>query len=163
MEISVKEGGLADFSSHRIEGFARMGNKAFSAPLFSHIEGNLWQGGCPEIVAPTDVDHIVNLYPWGGYDIHDGQTQLVVRMYDEDGAPPKRMLDLIAAHIKACVKDGVTLVHCQAGLNRSALVTAYYLIKEGFSPEDAISLLRQNRCEAVLCNESFERYLLQCR
>jgi predicted protein tyrosine phosphatase len=52
------------------------------------------------------------------------------------------------------------LIRCQAGINRSGLVTALVLIREGHSPEDAIRLIRDNRCEAALSNSRFEEYLL---
>jgi protein-tyrosine phosphatase len=51
-------------------------------------------------------------------------------------------------------------VHCQAGLNRSGLVTALALILNGMSPERAIGLLRQKRTPLVLCNGAFEAWLL---
>lgn len=53
------------------------------------------------------------------------------------------------------------LIRCQAGINRSGLVTALVLIREGYSPEDAIRLIRDNRCEAALSNSLFEAWLLE--
>ena len=52
------------------------------------------------------------------------------------------------------------LIRCQAGLNRSGLVTALVLIRDGYAPKDAIRLIRDNRCEAALCNSLFEDWLL---
>jgi len=57
-------------------------------------------------------------------------------------------------------KHGVTLVHCQAGINRSGLVTALALVEEGMKAVDAIALLRAKRSPAVLCNRAFEQWLL---
>jgi protein-tyrosine phosphatase len=57
-------------------------------------------------------------------------------------------------------REGPTLVHCQAGLNRSSLVAGASLILGGrFTPDEAIDYLRANRSKAVLCNQSFEEYL----
>lgn len=150
---------LADLTTHRIEGIARMGNKPFSVALFSHVEGNLWQGGCPVNEAPKDIKYIVSLYPWGKYDLHDHQIYLEAKLFDSHDIPDVATLDFLADHVNRCKRLGPTLVHCQAGLNRSALVVAYSLIKEGFRPQDAIRLLRERRCDAVLCNEHFERWL----
>jgi hypothetical protein len=52
------------------------------------------------------------------------------------------------------------LVRCQAGLNRSGLVTALVLILEGWQPADAIGHLRERRSPYVLFNPHFERWLL---
>jgi Dual specificity phosphatase, catalytic domain len=52
------------------------------------------------------------------------------------------------------------LVRCQAGVNRSGLVTALVLMLEGYSAESAIALLRARRGSVVLCNEEFEEWLL---
>jgi hypothetical protein len=40
-------------------------------------------------------------------------------------------------------------------------VTALVLIREGYSPEEAIRLIRANRCEAALSNSRFENWLLE--
>ena len=59
----------------------------------------------------------------------------------------------------ACRAIGPVLVHCQAGLNRSGLVTALALMRAGRSSKDAIDLLREKRCDAVLCNPAFHMWL----
>ena len=57
------------------------------------------------------------------------------------------------------------LIHCQAGLNRSGLITALTLTRgfkgvEPMCPVNAIALLREKRCDAVLCNAAFFSYLV---
>jgi protein-tyrosine phosphatase len=51
------------------------------------------------------------------------------------------------------------LVRCQAGLNRSGLITALILIRDGYSPTDAVRLIRAGRGEVALCNDTFVRWL----
>ncbi|NBW73257.1 MAG: hypothetical protein EBR26_02460 [Microbacteriaceae bacterium] len=51
------------------------------------------------------------------------------------------------------------LIRCQAGLNRSGLIMALVLIREGYSPNEAIELIRDKRCESALCNDKFVSYL----
>jgi protein-tyrosine phosphatase len=150
----------ADLTTHRIEGIARMGNKKFTVALFSHIIGNLYTGGCPVQEAPKDFKFIVSLYPWEPYEIHDHQMLTSIKLYDHGEIPDETTVRILAKHVNECVKIGPTLVHCQAGLNRSALVAAVALIETGMKPTDAIALLREKRCDAVLCNEHFERWLL---
>ena len=151
---------LADLTSHRIEGIARMGNIPFSVPLLSQIDGNLWTGGCPVSAVPTEFKYIVSLYPWGRYRRHDHQVYTETKLFDgEDGVDEARVI-LLAEYVNLCRARGMTLVHCQAGLNRSSLVAATALILGGMAPAKAIQLLREKRSVAVLCNPEFERWLM---
>jgi len=52
------------------------------------------------------------------------------------------------------------LIRCQAGLNRSGLITALVLMREGYSAEEAICLIRDKRHENALFNSTFEKWLL---
>jgi hypothetical protein len=52
------------------------------------------------------------------------------------------------------------LIRCQAGLNRSGLVMALVLIRDGFTPEDAVELIRAQRGHMALCNSRFENWLI---
>jgi len=51
------------------------------------------------------------------------------------------------------------LVRCAAGWNRSGLVTALVLMKNGYKPEEAINLIRDRKSPHALCNADFVRYL----
>jgi hypothetical protein len=83
---------------------------------------------------------------------HDGD------MSDLD---PERDLFFMVREAHADWKAGKkVLVRCQAGINRSGLVTALVLIRDGYAPVDAIRLIRDKRCEAALSNSLFEEYLL---
>ena len=151
---------LADLTTHHIEGIARMGNKPFKVSLFSQIDGNLWTGGCPVDKAPGHFKYIVSLYPWGMYNHHDHQVYTETALFDShDGVDEERVRHL-AEYVNICRAKGPTLVHCQAGLNRSALVAATALILEGMPAAEAIKLMREKRCDAVLCNPAFEKWLL---
>jgi len=52
------------------------------------------------------------------------------------------------------------LIRCQAGLNRSGLVMALVLMREGYSAEEAICLIRDKRSKNALFNSTFEKWLL---
>lgn len=149
----------ADLDTHHIEGIAREGNKAFSVSLFSNIGENLIVGGCPRGAAPEWIKFIISLYPWEPYETHEGQVVTKAFLYDQGGTPNGPLVDALAKHVNECRAMGPTLVHCQAGLNRSNLVAARALILAGRTPDEAINLLREKRCDAVLCNASFERWL----
>lgn len=150
---------LADLNSQPIEGIARYGGH-FSVPLFSQVAENLWMGGCPRDVAPQ-FDTIVDLYCGERYKIRPSQIHVRCAMLDSPDLPEPALLDAVVEMIGVGVERGPTLVHCQAGLNRSGLLTALSLIKfAGMKPGEAIAHLRESRCSAVLCNQRFEQYVL---
>ena len=153
---------LTDLTSHHIEGIAREGNTPFSMPLISHIEGTLWTGGCEDGLAlPPEIEYVVSLYPWQRYAIDPARTRrLEFALFDSADVPDTELLDMLSRIVLDFMYRGPTLVHCQAGLNRSSLVAANALWLTGVLAVDAIALLREKRSPAVLCNAAFERWLL---
>lgn len=151
---------LADLTSHHIEGIALHGDTPFNVPLFSHIKGNLWMGGCPVKAAPDEFEYIVSLYSSEPYAINHSQVHTKAHLFDELNIPNEERLYALARCVNTYKRHGITLVHCQAGLNRSGLVSALALIEDGMKAVDAITLLREKRSSAVLCNSAFEEWLL---
>lgn len=157
----------ADLDAHYIEGYAVAAMRAgrsgqFTVPLVSHIEGNLWMGGCRDGVRlPDDFRFVVSLYPWEKYTLGPNTHREEFELYDDEQIPDPRVLAGIAERINVYRHAGRTLVHCQAGLNRSGLVIALALITEGLAPAAAIDLLRTRRTPVVLCNAVFEHWLLE--
>jgi hypothetical protein len=150
----------ADLTSHHIEGIAAHGDVPFRVPLYSQIEGNLWMGGCPEGELPKVFEHCVSLFPWGSYYVAEGQNHAKFWLLDSSQhAVPAAQFHAAADLALALTKLGPTLVHCQAGLNRSSVVTALVLMKLGRTPEAAIEIIREKRSHACLCNPSFERWI----
>ena len=145
----------------RFRGIAYHGNTEFDVPYISHINRNLYMGGCEQgLILPAEIQHVVSLYPWEAYSIaHEVTSYLAFRLYDSLEQAMDQIED-IARWVANRLDDGPTLVHCQAGLNRSGLVSARALMIRGFSAKAAISLLREKRSPAVLCNTAFEDYLL---
>lgn len=149
-----------DFYGHRIQGQAHQDqlNRYFDIPLASHVEGNLWQGGCVHGVrVPDEFVFVCSLYPWGQYDLGDGTHREEYKLYDSS-QQGMEMVDAIAKRVAGWLKDGPVLVHCQAGLNRSGLVAARALMHGGKTADEAITLLRK-RSPVVLCNQAFETWL----
>lgn len=75
-----------------------------------------------------------------------------------------KMLDRLDEKIEDSLKDGNVLVHCQAGINRSAMVISHFLMhRRSMSYEEAISHVTQaNRSRGemmCLTNHSFRRIL----
>lgn len=106
-------------------------------------------------------DLVVTLYadanpaPWGVEEIRFG-------FYDGplSAADAARVLRLARdVHHRWSSGDQV-LVRCQAGVNRSGLVTSLVLMLEGYDAAEAIALIRRSRSPWALNNADFVRWLL---
>jgi len=78
----------------------------------------------------------------------------------KDGpVPDTSVLDSLAALIAAWLSRGVgVFIHCDAGMNRSALLTARVLIQQGVLPNDAVELVRERRPGSL--SEEYVDYLM---
>ena len=141
--------------------------------LFSMIAPNLFQGGTDDLDVihlpvtnnrkRTDLpfDAIVTMYAWA----RPADWNVQEFRY---GVPDASISDIDLQRLKQAVEFGYdrwkagdrVLIRCQAGLNRSGLVTALILIKDGMSPERAIELIREGRGEDALFNQNFADWLL---
>lgn len=150
-----------DPREQRMVGIAYHGNTPFDVPFISRISGNLWQGGCENgLVLPAHIKHVVSLYPWERYTVrHELDSFVEVRLYDAGELPNVAQLTALADWINVCAATAPTLVHCQAGLNRSGLLAGLALVRSGMDGADAINLLRDSRSPAVLCNRTFAEWL----
>ena len=77
-----------------------------------------------------------------------------------DFDPTIDLLDIVKMAHSDWKNGKKVLIRCQAGLNRSGIVMALVLIRDGYSPAEAITLMREKRSPAVLCNQQFTRWLL---
>ena len=142
--------------------------------LWSEILPGLWQGGtadwdtCFEMkrtknafITDKDFDTVITTYAWANpcdwgvkeirYGYYDSD------MKDMDFESINHVVDIAYADWK---QEKTVLIRCQAGLNRSGLVMALVLMKDGYTAKDAIALIREKRSEWALCNEMFEAWLL---
>lgn len=165
---SRRTAAAVDWRSARSSGYAAvvvhgggsMESARFDAPIISHIKDNLWMGGCQDgLKLDDDFLTVVSLYPWEQYEISPSAARVEIRMLDSHEGIDIDDLDRAAGAVLEGLERGKTLVHCQAGLNRSGLVSAYALMKLGMSARDAIDLLREQRSPLVLCNQTFVRQL----
>jgi protein-tyrosine phosphatase len=141
------------------------GDLPFSVPFMSEISDNLWQGGCTNhMVLPSVIDHLVSLYTYERYTVtHDLKSVLSLEMYDSISQETGQILD-IAAWVNSCRRTGTVLVHCQAGLNRSSLVTgAAMVLNNEMTGAEAVDHIRAHRSPACLCNPAFERWLSELK
>lgn len=146
-----------------MSGYTTHGNMYFDAPYMSKIDINLYQGGCRNgLILPDNITFVLSLYPWEKYRLHDGAERLEVVMYDAEDQAMDQVTEL-AELVNEKRLQGDVLVHCQAGLNRSALIAAkaLYLDAEGsINGRYIVDHLRATRSPAVLCNPAFEAEVL---
>jgi len=138
------------------------------------IAPNLFQGGTDDLdvihLAQTNnrprtdlpFDAIVTMYAWA----RPADWNIQEFRY---GVPDASITDIDLNRLRQAVEFGHerwkagdrVLIRCQAGLNRSGLVLALILIKDGKTAEEAIALIRKNRGEDALFNENFRTWLLK--
>ena len=141
--------------------------------LYSMIAPNLFQGGTDDLdvihLAQTNnrprtdlpFDAIVTMYAWARpadwkvqefrYAVHDASITDI----DLD-----RLRQAVDFGYDRWKQGDRVLVRCQAGLNRSGLVLALILIKDGLKPAEAIARIRDNRGDDALFNRDFHNWLL---
>ena len=140
--------------------------------LFNEILPNLFMGGTADdatidvaqklnyFKGERDFDCIVTLYAWASPANWGVEER---RLGFPDAQIVGEYLDSIHemaswAHSRWKLGKKV-LIRCQAGLNRSGLLTALVLINEGYSPSEAIALIREKRSSWALCNADYVSYL----
>ena len=127
----------------------------FPAPAH-HYAGLGHRGG---VAYPFDV--VVTLYadaqpaPWGVKEFRFGFPDGPINNDDALEA-----IELARHAHRAWTAGRTVLIRCQAGVNRSGLVSALVLMLEGYLPHEAIALLRERRSQVVLSNGHFEDWLL---
>jgi hypothetical protein len=140
-------------------------------PLWSQVLPGLWQGGThrnDELGASNTqrvtTDNFDVVYTMSAYSnpAHRGVLEVRFAINDagmDDFAPEADLYPLVVMahnHWKAGRK---VLIRCQAGWNRSGLLMALVLIREGYEPSYAISHIRNKRSRNALCNHKFVEWL----
>ena len=170
----MSESANTSSASDTKESFAALPNRNSIAltPIWSQILPGLWQGGTLEddkykqfsvpLISKREFDSVFTLYALAnpvdwfvkefrfGF-MDDSNTEF-------DTALLKRVVALAHGDWKRGEK---VLIRCQAGLNRSGLITALVLIREGYEASEAIKLMREKRNDWVLFNPHFEKWILK--
>ena len=141
--------------------------------LYSEIAPNLFMGGtadedvihqaAPYNKVRTDLpfDAIITMYAWANpadwkvqefrYGIYDSDISQI----DLD-----RLKQAVEFGYNRWLSGDRVLVRCQAGLNRSGLVTALIMMSTGLDAETAIEQIRKNRAEIALFNTHYVEWLM---
>ena len=106
-------------------------------------------------------DAVVTLYSWAqpmGWGVEEmryGFADASVEHFDTE-----RLLRVSRWAYERWNAGEQVLIRCQAGLNRSGLVTALTMMHAGYEPADAIRQIRQQRSEMALFNHHFVTWLI---
>lgn len=157
------------------DAFARpdYGQGVLGGPLWSEILPGLWQGGTADDDAKSFTktarlpikkgvfDTVVTLYAWAN-PVDWFVREIRYGVWDGNGKDftPEDIFDIVKMAHADWKKGKKVLIRCQAGWNRSGLITALVLIRDGMDAEDAIELIREKRSEYALCNRDFVRFLV---
>ena len=140
--------------------------------LYSEIAPNLFMGGTADedVIhhavaynkARTDLpfDAIITMYAWA----NPADWRVQEFRY---GIYHSAIADIDLDRLKQAVEFGYNrwlsgdrvLVRCQAGLNRSGLVTALIMMSTGLDAETAIEQIRKNRADVALFNNNYVEWL----
>jgi hypothetical protein len=107
-------------------------------------------------------DAVVTLYSWAqpmGWGVEEmryGFADASVEHFDTE-----RLLRVSKWAFDRWNAGERVLIRCQAGLNRSGLVTALTMMQAGYEPADAIRQIRQQRSEMALFNNHFVTWLIE--
>lgn len=139
--------------------------------LWSEILPGLWMGGTsyqaelgvsqaqPEITN-LHFDTVATLYA-NAMPVDWYVKELRLGFYDHDKVDlDSRDLDQLVSAVYEDWQAGKrVLIRCQAGWNRSGLITGLVLLRAGYTAEAAVDLIREKRSPFALCNKTFELFL----
>ena len=141
--------------------------------LWSEILPGLYQGGTADhddrtfgrgapMITRDNFDTVITLYAHAGpVDWYVKEVRLGFYDHDEVDLDEHDLAHAVRTAYRDWVRGKRVLIRCQAGWNRSGLITALVLIHFGYTPEDAIALIREKRSPHALCNDYFERWIRQ--
>jgi len=141
-------------------------------PLWSEVLNGLWQGGTDDLdvdrqlkvpmITTKNFDTVITMYADANpVDWFVKEFRYGVWDSDINKMNTAELFDIVRLAHADWKRGKRVLIRCQAGWNRSGLITALVLIREGMGAREAIDLIRETRSEWALCNKSFEKFLLE--
>ena len=158
-------------STTELETLARPDYGFSGEPLWSEILPGLWMGGTADddstregqdspAITPAHFDTVVTLYAWAGpVDWYVKEMRLGFFDHAEVDLDEHDLAQAVRAAYRDWKRGKRVLIRCQAGWNRSGLITALVLLLDGTSSDEAIDLLRERRSPYALCNSDFDDWL----
>ena len=163
----------AEDADAQFEALARpdYGQSLLREPLWSEVVEGLWQGGTGDhdimqqpkfpVITRKTFDTVITLYQFANpVDWHVKELRYGVWDGSAQDIDLKELFDLVKMAHTDWVNGKKVLIRCQAGWNRSGLVTALVLMRDGMEAHEAIDLIREKRSPRALCNKNFVEFLL---
>jgi protein-tyrosine phosphatase len=139
--------------------------------LWSEILPSLWMGGTAfsdevgrvreiPMITPHHFHTVITLYA-DAQPVDHYVKEIRLGFFDHDHVDVD-LGDLAhAVHVghSDWVRGRRVLIRCQAGWNRSGLVTALIMMRDGHDVDTAIQLIRSQRSRFALGNTAFEKWL----
>ena len=117
----------------------------------------------PPYITEETFDAVVTLYVCAR-PVGNGVEEYRWHIFDDPDVPfeceTESMQDVVRWAHRRWLGGKNVLIRCQAGLNRSGLVMALVLVREGLEPQDAIDKVRRMRSHRALFNQEFVSYIL---
>ena len=140
--------------------------------LYSEILPNLFMGGTHDddvvYAKPTDkhkinsnkFDCVITMYAWANpTDWGVEEIRYGIPDSDINDANIKKLLDIAYWGYQRWLSGEKVLIRCQAGLNRSGLITTLILMMNELNPTSAINLIRDKRTPFALFNKNYVSWL----
>lgn len=144
----------------------------YDGDLWSEILPDLWMGGTAfadevgrtrlqPVITPAHFQTVITLYS-EAQPVDHYVKEIRLGFFDHDHIDVDREDLAQAVHVghSDWSRGRRVLVRCQAGWNRSGLVTALILMRHGHTPPSAIDLIRSQRSGYALGNSAFEQWLI---
>jgi hypothetical protein len=142
--------------------------------LYSEILPGLFMGGTHDddvvYAKPTDkhkininkFDCVITMYAWANpTDWGVEEIRYGIPDSDINDANIKKLLDIAYWGYQRWLSGEKVLIRCQAGLNRSGLITSLILIMDGLSPMAVVNLIREKRTPFALFNQNYVTWLTE--
>jgi protein-tyrosine phosphatase len=155
-EMTVQDTRLADYAQQA---------------LWSQVLPGLWQGGThrndelgngnQRRITKDNFDAVYTMSAFTN-PAHRGVKEVRFAINDagmEDFNPQEDLYPLVLMAHNDWKSGRKVLIRCQAGWNRSGLLMALVLIREGYEAKEAIRLIRNKRSPHALCNDKFVSWL----
>jgi len=159
-------------TSEELTALAAPGNGGhLGEPLWSEIESGLWMGGTADddvtrygrntpAITNEHFDTVVTLYALASpVDWYVKEVRLGFFDHSEVDLDEHDLAHAARAAFRDWSRGKRVLIRCQAGWNRSGLITALTLMLAGKSVDEAIEQIRERRSPQALCNSDFVGWL----
>lgn len=142
-----------------------------SEPLWSEVMPGLWMGGTDDNdcerqymdqaqITKEHFDTVITMYAWANpVDWYVKELRFGFFDHQQVDIHPEDLKQIVKAAYTDWQRGQRVLIRCQAGWNRSGLITALVLMLGGMDASIAIDVIQLRRSPYALNNQAFETWL----